>query len=96
MVFTATKAAVSVRNLLSPKEIGVIFFAKHFFISSDEKSPSGPIKMVVFSDGFTTDCNKVFSCSSQCAIQTCPLISCFKKSFNFTGSFSLGNVNFKK
>jgi hypothetical protein len=40
--------AVSVRNLLSPKEIGMHRFAIAFLISSEEKSPSGPIKMVVF------------------------------------------------
>ena len=65
MLFTATKAAVSVRNLLLPKEIGVNFFDKAFFISSLEKSPSGPIRMVTFSYFFTIDFNNFFSCSSQ-------------------------------
>ena len=47
-MLTATKAAVSVRNLLFPKEIGIIFFANAFCISSVEKSPSGPIRIVIF------------------------------------------------
>jgi len=38
-IFAATKPAVSVRSLLSPKEMGINFLFKAFFISSKEKYP---------------------------------------------------------
>ena len=43
---TDTKAAVSVLNLASPSVIGVYPFCKLFSISQNEKSTSGPIKIV--------------------------------------------------
>ena len=45
----ATKAAVSVRNLVFPKVTGINPFSMAKLISFVEKSPSGPIKIVIFS-----------------------------------------------
>ena len=94
-VCTATNPAVSVLNLLSPKEMGMNFFDKAFLISWVEKSPSGPIKIVIFSLVFTNVFNNVFSSSSQWAIHFLPLKSWSIKSLNLMGSLSFGNVNFK-
>ena len=52
MLWQATKAAVSVRSLLFPRETGMNPTFIELFISLFEKSPSGPIKRVVLSFGF--------------------------------------------
>lgn len=48
MLCTATIPAVSVRNLLLPNETGTKLLDKANEISVNEKSPSGPIKIIVF------------------------------------------------
>ena len=46
-LWQATTAAVSVRSLLLPNDIGAKPIRSDLLISSLEKSPSGPISMVV-------------------------------------------------
>jgi hypothetical protein len=54
-LWQATSAAVSVLNLVLPKTgIATVNCHCDFF---SEKSPSGPISMVIFSLGFKTDFN---------------------------------------
>src|SRR5690554_289110 len=67
-LWQATTAAVSVRNRLSPKATGVkpLFIARS--ISSEEKSPSGPMRIVMFFLGSIRDFKDFLSVSSQCAI----------------------------
>jgi hypothetical protein len=65
-LWQATSAAVSVLNLVLPKETGIATVNCHCDFFS-EKSPSGP-SMVIFSLGFKTDFNVFLSVSSQCAI----------------------------
>ena len=48
---TAAKPAVSVRNRLCPKDIGLKPQAMAAFTSSMEKSPSGPTRTVTSSSG---------------------------------------------
>ena len=65
MVWHATKAAVSVRNLVFPKVTGIKLFSIAKLISFVEKSPSGPIKIVIFSSFLTSFLNDFLSVSSQ-------------------------------
>ena len=69
----ATIAAVSVRNLVSPKVTGInlLFIANS--ISLREKSPSGPIKIVMLFSGLRTCFKDFLTVSSQWAINKSPL-----------------------
>ena len=81
--------AVSVRNLLVPKLTALNWFCKANSISFGLKSPSGPIKIKVFS-ALLTVFNSFFSPSSQCAIYLAPLRSCFIKLVKEIASLSFG------
>ena len=72
MVWHATKAAVSVRNLVFPKVTGIKLFSIAKLISFVEKSPSGPIKIVTLLFLLTSFLNDFLSVSSQCAMNFCP------------------------
>jgi hypothetical protein len=65
-LWQATSAAVSVLNLVLQEEKNVATVNCHCDFFS-EKSPSGPISMVIFSLGFKTVL-MFFYVSSQCAI----------------------------
>src|SRR5690606_1238142 len=68
MLWQATTAAVSVRKRLSPKLTGIYPFFFASSISSEEKSPSGPIRIVIFCLGSKTDFSDFLSVFSQWAM----------------------------
>ena len=88
-------AAVSVLSLVLPSVMGMKPDFIPFDISLEEKSPSGPIKIVTDSLGLIQVFKCFLSLFSKCAIHTVFLCSFFKKSPNEIRLFSLGNLNFK-
>lgn len=67
---TASMAAVSVRRRDEPSEIGWALFSMASEISSVEKSPSGPMRIVVAECGFRTSNRYDFCPSAQWAMNT--------------------------
>ena len=90
IVWQATNAAVSVRNLVVPNVTGIKLFSVAKLISLVEKSPSGPIKIVTFSSFISSFLNDFLSVSSQCAINFCPTVFNFINSVNEMGLLIFG------
>ena len=86
----ATKPAVSVRSLLSPKVIGVNLCCIAFSISDFEKSPSGPIKIMAFYLGCSVGFSGFLSVFSQCAMNKLLSESFFIKSEKLIKGFNIG------
>jgi hypothetical protein len=62
---TMQQSRFSILYYLGDRNVATVNCHCDFF---SEKSPSGPISMVIFSLGFKTDFNVFLSVSSQCAI----------------------------